>query len=596
MMRGLKDLNVEQSRARDLSPVFLHPGLHVLHAEDEIRERWKMRAQSPAAAATTPKTLRKKLTSDDPKQAEQALLELALYVDLHSTKDSSALWQIFELDPTGLDGEGMVALPELDALLARHRKALSGDALAAAVECTMRKVTESPLAAATAVEEIVARHDAEAQERVVRAFQEACETYDAGHRLKGDTLQDRLIEDLFPKFEPGPLAELLAWCGTDALDHENGDAMDELFAPAFARAKDRKVRARLVEAFRRYHEAASPLLDASYFAKLIKEIGAPELRLLAKATEKAAALAEQVAADLKSPAAKAAQKRLEQVGTKAIPETLFDKLRSAFDAAANRPDVGRDARLHYLGFLLQQARDSRAVTLLIALAREDFKRLALFLATLARSAPMRRAVVEVLRAATARDIDRNLRSLLRELTAKLAKTTVGSEIETQARELLPKVDGESHFAAAIDALRGLAEPLSLEPAEGDRFAAAVANLCGSRRFDKVCAVFAQLPKVDLDDRAFQRVLAQAIPAAMVSHDLELEARCWSLAPAAKKVAWDVLAYNLACLSAMKQRRSELFAYAHRAVELGRTRNQFFQDPDFAPYLKDAAFLAAIADG
>ncbi|HEY3449553.1 MAG TPA: hypothetical protein VGK67_24585 [Myxococcales bacterium] len=594
LMKGLKELNIEQSRARDLSPVFLHPGLEVLQAEDEIRERWKMRGQTPTTG--TPKSIRKRLTSDDPKKAEAALLELARYVELHSNKDANALWQVFGVDPGGLDGEGMVALPELDALLSRHRKSLATEALAATVECTLRKVTESPLAAATAIEEIVARRDVAAQERVVRAFQEACQFYDAGHRLLGDTLQDRLIEDLFPKFEPAPLADLLAWCGTDALNHEGGDALDELFEPALAKAKDRKVRARLVEAFRRYHAEASPFVDASYFAKLIRKIGAPELRLLAQATEKAAALAEQIAADLKSPTPRTAEKRLRQVGTKALPEALFDKLRSAFDAAAHRTDVHRDVRLHYLAVLLARARDSRAVTLLVALAKEDFKRLSSALSSLARPAPMRKAVVEALRAATGRDLDRNLRSLLRELTAKLARTTVADEISAQARELLGKVDGDAHFGAAIDALRSLPEPLALEPADGARFATAVANLCGSRRFDRVCAVFAQLPKVELDERSFQRVLAQAIPAAMQSRDLELEARCWSLAPAAEKVDWDVLAYNLACLSAVKQRRPELLYYARRAVELGKTRSQFLEDSDFAAYTRDADFLAAIADG
>jgi hypothetical protein len=595
-MEGLEELDLRQTRARDLSPAFLHPGLRVLRADGEARERWEAGDGAPDAGAESPKALRKSLTSDDPARAEEALLQLARYVERRSSRERNAVWEVFGLDPAGLDGEGMVALPELDALLLRHRKALSSDALAAAVECTMRRITESPLAPATAVEEIVARRDVPAQERVVRAFQRACGAHDAGHRLRGDTLQDRLVDELFPQFEPGPLAELLCRCGADALNHEGGDGMDELFKPAFARARGRKLRARLVAAFRRYHEEASPVLHASYFARLVEQIGAPELRPLARSVARAAAQAEQVALDLKAPSPRAAEKRLRQLGTRAVPEALFVKLRSAFDAAAGRPDVRREAKLHYLGFLLGRARDGRAVTLLLSLAKEDFRGLAVALSALARSAPRRRAIVEALRAATAREIDRNLRSLLRELTARLARVTVADELRAQARELLGRLDGEAHFAAAIDALRSLPEPLALEPAEGARFAAAVANLCGSRRYEKVCAVFAQLPKVQLDPDSFQRVLAQAVPAARLGRDLELEARCWSVAPAARKVRLDLLAYNLASLSAVKQRRPELLGYARRAVELGKTRAQFFQDTDFAAYLKDADFLAAIADG
>lgn len=59
------------------------------------------------------------------------------------------------------------------------------------------------------------------------------------------------------------------------------------------------------------------------------------------------------------------------------------------------------------------------------------------------------------------------------------------------------------------------------------------------------------------------------------------------------IEWDILAYNLCCYYAKKKDIEHLLIAVSRAIELGKTEDQFLDDPDFDAYKTDPTFLQAI---
>jgi hypothetical protein len=56
-----------------------------------------------------------------------------------------------------------------------------------------------------------------------------------------------------------------------------------------------------------------------------------------------------------------------------------------------------------------------------------------------------------------------------------------------------------------------------------------------------------------------------------------------------------LAYNLACYHALRGPKDKLYEAVRHARRLGRSRQQFLNDADFASFVDDPGFLEAIAD-
>jgi hypothetical protein len=68
-----------------------------------------------------------------------------------------------------------------------------------------------------------------------------------------------------------------------------------------------------------------------------------------------------------------------------------------------------------------------------------------------------------------------------------------------------------------------------------------------------------------------------------------------LPPVPEPVTWDILAYNLCCLAARAGDEARLLTATRRALELGKSPNQFRADADFVPFLGHAAWTALLAE-
>ncbi len=110
------------------------------------------------------------------------------------------------------------------------------------------------------------------------------------------------------------------------------------------------------------------------------------------------------------------------------------------------------------------------------------------------------------------------------------------------------------------------------------------------RWDEVNRLKPQ-PKVIAALTGLERILAQLIGIAVRSDDEDACAAALALVP--DVVAWDILAFNLACFHAVKGNRGAMLAMTARSLELGKSPTQFENDDDFAAWLDDADFQALL---
>lgn len=101
----------------------------------------------------------------------------------------------------------------------------------------------------------------------------------------------------------------------------------------------------------------------------------------------------------------------------------------------------------------------------------------------------------------------------------------------------------------------------------------------------------QLHKIELNEPARQRILAEFLALAQMHHDDRALATVIKLIPS--EVSSPHLAFNLACYSALKKDRAAMLTYVKLSLALGKTSELFRTDPDFAAYKKDKEFIAIL---
>jgi hypothetical protein len=127
------------------------------------------------------------------------------------------------------------ALPPLARPIKRHLGTLSPLALAHVFGAAFRSTRDNFAVASRVAHELARRGDAPAQLALIEAWK-AANAHDAGHRAFCGTVQDDLVDAVFPELGGAALASLLASCSNDHLDDDHGDHMVALFVPALSRA------------------------------------------------------------------------------------------------------------------------------------------------------------------------------------------------------------------------------------------------------------------------------------------------------------------------------------------------------------------------
>lgn len=166
---------------------------------------------------------------------EKGIEQLGKFAKKKKSHDNNPLYKFFELEKDAFDETELIKVPILDSIVATFKNKLSSDSLTTLIQSTMGlNIDDNFLATIKAVQIAIDRKDVPLQKAIVESFKTSCEYYDAGHRYHETTVQDQLIDTLFPQFEGEPLVNLLTWCKKDYL---RSDRMDTLFKPAFKKIK-----------------------------------------------------------------------------------------------------------------------------------------------------------------------------------------------------------------------------------------------------------------------------------------------------------------------------------------------------------------------
>ncbi|XDD44741.1 leucine-rich repeat domain-containing protein (plasmid) [Leptospira sp. WS60.C2] len=275
MPSSLQNLNLDSTHIKDISAivklpnldelsingcsdltniqvVFQHPNLKKLNANSEVSENWKRRDE--LKTLPPPDKIKLKMGSSLLSEVKEGIAEFFQYIDLNSTRDVNAIYNFFNLNQDDFEETEIIEIEELKSLINRHGTQLDTESLLNLIRSTFRDVYENFQTTLDVIQILIDRKDVIGQNEVVEQFKYACEFYDPGHRYWEDTVQDQLLDQLFPEFEGEPLVNLLLWCSLDNLMNDMGlDGMDFLYSTAFDKVSSRPELAdKLFEHFNNY--------------------------------------------------------------------------------------------------------------------------------------------------------------------------------------------------------------------------------------------------------------------------------------------------------------------------------------------------------
>ena len=158
-------------------------------------------------------------------------------------------------------------------------------------------------------------------------------------------------------------------------------------------------------------------------------------------------------------------------------------------------------------------------------------------------------------------------------------------------------NSKASFSAAVNALASFSGVIDLTKAQqkwGFTIGKGVAERVVSRLLewpDEMLLLARHLHKIKLHEDSRQRILSMLLGLSIAHGDENSIQAIMKLVPAI--ITNPILAYNLACNSALHHNRVALLQYTKRALGLGKSPAQFRADTDFSAYLKDSEFTALL---
>ena len=152
---------------------------------------------------------------------------------------------------------------------------------------------------------------------------------------------------------------------------------------------------------------------------------------------------------------------------------------------------------------------------------------------------------------------------------------------------------QEKFVRGIERLAALPAytPRDRDDDKPSDLASMVAHLAECSELEPLQQLARNLGKLDLSGKPLERVLAQLIAVCMVGDDPEGLRAVLPLVP--DNVTWDILAFNLACKYARESDREHTLRFTKRALELGKSPDQFLSDTDFEEFVDDREFVAIL---
>ncbi|MDH5178392.1 MAG: hypothetical protein OEZ39_17910 [Gammaproteobacteria bacterium] len=594
----LEELNIEGcSGIDDLDPIYVHPTLTTLTADDDVQAQWQLREKfknlptiEEVVAATA---------ADEPAVFEQAVADLKLYVDKNYHDDNNPLAGYFGEEA---DNEELVSLPQLEQGLAKHHAAVSIDTLLTLVDISLRSVTNDNYnITVQAIEELIERKDVEAQKQVISYFDKACAYYDFGHRFWESTVLDQLYDDLFPEFEAAALLELLRDGHSDMMNSEGGDGADALFVPAFSRCKDEETFTGLMDAFFEYQDECLGYFGSEYFIELQQGIieVLPE-EWITRLNNQSAARSQTMELMLLLESDKPDDvRRLIAMCGQSDFETFFDDKYYEILDAIDPAQISYDEAVKAMNYCFVRNKGaSRVADLLRAYFPEDQIAVAMdYLRD--KQAQYSKFVIDVVDSIIY-ELHRNLspmqaiepwRDYLQSLNGKEANELYAREIRAVFKRVTdsgyrdnPEVDMQ-RLLDLVQQLSGRVYIRDLDLSFQFYF------MVDGEEYEKVF-LLADAMFDKLEPRVFASSLYLVLVAAIHSDDRERFYRYLQYLP--EQVEEQLLAYNLACGFAAFHDRENMLKYIQISLELGKTAEQFIDDADFAAYLQDQDFQSLLA--
>lgn len=599
-MPALKWLNIESCSDIGLGPVFEHPTLETLVADDDVVERWKRRG---ALKGVTRESLLAGMESDDAQELERTLELFAAWVEQNANSDHNPCYELFDVEQ---DEEGLTEVPLLSEVV--RNPALSAATIASVVKATFRSMEDSLAPTVHAVQVLIERGDVEAQKLVVQAFVDAGEYYDGGHRMWEETVHDTFIEELFPAFHCDALAELLPKLDGDMLNSDGGDAMDALFVPAFDGASE-ETTARLSDCLREYLDEHKDYRPAEYWTKLFGQIGAVnpaamatleaslgEIKVLADWTKKLEG------ADEADDASAAAMKALEGL----VAAVSSGELTTAQISALDRPikrciDSAKDMPAKLAQALLDlsfEVNESwwRTQSMMRPLVMHDLAGLQ-DEENAKKKAKIAEAIESCLKQAKAPE-ERDL--FLAAYASLSGKDADEIERELAAKALTQAIDraNADKLEGALDQYLSQPSPLEIKAMANGMLAMALEQIFYTEDWEQMGRVADKFRQarahLSWKTEHQQYCLSYPVAAAIKAGPEFYRAH---VAPwlEGEELIEPRFAYNLACYFAQRGSDEELFATVARAIELGKPKAQFLNDEDFEKHLEKPEMKKLLQD-
>ncbi len=529
-------------------------------------------------------------------EVEKSLEDLKRYLVSVYKEEEDPLAELFEVSP---EEESVTAIPLLDTVLQNHCTELSVAALLNVFSLTLQDVHHNYRACLMVVGELILRKDVQAQTEIAKLFHKACRFYEPGHRYMTETVMDQLITVYFPRFESPALFQLLSRM---SYDHLKLDWLDRLFVPALHRTNEKKWQKKILDLLFDYRKTFLPYTGVAYFDELLNEItgeASPELKkLIQNALEK-------------SGEEDAFVKRMGNIGVENIPEVLellpsmspemWSTYKGKISDALCRLSLPDQVINQALEVLLEKREDKQVVRILYYRWHDsgEYEKIL----TLCR---------DKLREDPERGLPIIQELMIRALEDGAAPETLGiyreflSELGMKGNEVYQK---EIQWLLATFLSRGEEDPEEYDPwfeklewlvnqSDGEihinlgMFVSDMWDCASEEEYGRVKRVF-NLGYPRIRETCDQYILSLTAVAAIELGDQELYEKVLREASSQPGIEEPLLAFNLACGGAVFKEKELLLNYTQKAIELGKTRQEFLHDSNFKAYQNDQEFIALL---
>jgi hypothetical protein len=620
---NVKNSSLDKSKAKlkdALQPLYCLENLKELKAKHLSKEEWVNRdwGQDQKERLTPEKIL------DVLKNETSSLPELE--GALNSIGDMESLFGVSRYDVD----DGTLEIDILDRVVTSRIQELSEETLRKLLSVSFADtgMGDSYKVTVLVIEEIIHRKDITGQNQVVKAFMGCTEYYDAGHRYYCSTVQDQLIDTLFPAFELEPLASLMLQVGDGLLHPEWGDDMASLFPALFAQMGGSEYEEKVIDRLRSFilenceNEETLGVLDG-----ILKEELSSDNRAAVEEIKNTAAI---IVAGLAGESLDAFQALLQGVG-KTIPLEIFVH----FDLSEGLGKIDfNELSSELVGDLFNQIislkngqAPSQIVKLFFTVDRSGLDERIASLAT--GEEKKKETLMSFLKKAVSREeesyIDKeayeafaqkNLNFLLGKSEEDVQKELAEKEAARQKQEAEEKEkallkeafseclgsgDNDAFINQSLQVIEGSKTPVDYAFLLANYTTKLLINSLQRGNFAAAKGVVVHFAEKLLplagESRKQDDVASNALVLAILSKDKEVESLVFTkLLPPdliAEEVSNEVLAFNLACYYAINSNKERLLPIVKRSLILGKSPDQYKSDTDFQAFWEDEDFLAVL---